>query len=95
MRYFRKSVSVFLVLVMLICVLPFGGINANAASVVTENTFQSKYNKFKSDKYPDGVIYTNNPSATGGYECFGYANEIAKYIYGSYPYIIRFGYCES
>ena len=57
---------------------------ANAANVDTAE-FNSKLASFKAEKYAHNSIYQNNPSLTGGYECFGYANELAIYIWDSYP----------
>lgn len=84
----RKILSVLLVIVLIFTAIPLGELELNVSAVteITESTFNSKYNEFKSNsKYADGNIYTNNPSGSGGYECFGYANEAAKYIFGSYP----------
>ena len=52
---------------------------------VTLNTFNEKLNAFKKNRYANNSIYKDNPSATGGEQCFGFANELAKYIFGSYP----------
>ena len=57
---------------------------ANAANVDTAE-FNSKLASFKAEKYAHNSIDQNNPSLTGGYECFGYANELAIYIWDSYP----------
>ncbi len=81
----KKLLSFFLTLVLVLSVVLLGEVTVSAATQITENTFYSRYNSFKANVYPDGKIYTNNSSNAGGTECFGYANEIAKYIYGSYP----------
>lgn len=47
-------------------------------------SFYKELNKFK-NKYPHGSIYVDNSSKTGGYQCFGFANEIGVDIFGSYP----------
>lgn len=48
-------------------------------------TFNTKLDTFKTKKYAHGSTYVDNPSLTGGYQCFGFANELAKNIFGSYP----------
>ena len=57
----------------------------NDAQDAALEEFNAKLNKFKEKKYAHGSKYKNNPSLTGGYECFGFANELALYIFGSYP----------
>ena len=53
---------------------------------VMDNAYISKkIAEFKSNRYPHNSTYRDDPNNTGGYECFGFANEIAKYIFGSYP----------
>lgn len=47
--------------------------------------FNQKLSQFKRNKYAHKSTYVNNPNLTGGYECFGFANELARYIFGSYP----------
>ncbi len=88
----KKVLSVLLVVMLVLTVIPLSAFefSVSAATEITESTFNSKYQKFKSDKYPDGSIYKNDPSSTGGYECFGYANEIAMYIFGG-KYITNYG----
>ncbi|MBQ6885179.1 MAG: dockerin type I repeat-containing protein [Clostridia bacterium] len=83
----KRLLSIILTLAIIICAVPMGSFmfKVDAATQINESVFQSKYKTFKEEKYRDGSIYVNNPSSTGGYECFGYANEIAKYIFGSYP----------
>lgn len=77
----KRIISLFLAMLMLFSVLPAGTMTASAMDV---STFNAKVEAFKS-RYPNNSTYVNNPSATGGYQCFGYANEIAKYIFGSFP----------
>ena len=60
-------------------ITPANAVNVDAAE------FNSKLASFKAEKYANNSIYQNNPRLTGGYECFGYANELAIYVWGSYP----------
>ncbi len=81
----KRILSLFLSLVLLFSILPITPIVANAATTMTESTFNSKLNTFKNNVYKNGSTYADNSSGTLGYQCFGYANYLAKYIYGSYP----------
>ncbi len=49
------------------------------------STFNSKLADFKSTRYSENSKYVDSPGTTGGYSCFGFANEIAKYMFSSYP----------
>ncbi len=71
-------VSVFLLLAM----IPMGAVSVSAAAIDLA-TFNSKLAEFKK-KYPNKSTYVDNADF-GGYECFGFANEIAEYMFGSYP----------
>ncbi|MBR3844250.1 MAG: InlB B-repeat-containing protein, partial [Clostridia bacterium] len=84
MRKIKMCLSGFLVLVMLLTLIQMGGFVVNAATVDLA-TFNSKLNSFQSQKYGNNSTYVDNPGLTGGYECFGFANELALYIFGSYP----------
>ena len=46
-------------------ITPANAVNVDAAE------FNSKLASFKAEKYAHNSIYQNNPSLTGGYECFG------------------------
>lgn len=52
---------------------------------IDENDFYTKLEEFKKNIYSNGSHYIDNPSLTGGYQCFGFANELAIYMFGSYP----------
>ncbi len=47
--------------------------------------FNSRLSTFRTVEYGNGSTYVDNPELTGGYECFGFANELAIYMFGSYP----------
>lgn len=85
----KKVLSLFLCLLMIVSIVPMGTISASAMDI---NTFNAKVESFKSTKYSNGSTYIDNPNGTGGYQCFGFANEIAKYIFGSYPTSYMGGY---
>ncbi len=54
-------------------------------SSVSLAQFNSRLKSFKKERYANGSTYIDNPKKTGGYQCFGFANELALYIFGSYP----------
>ena len=68
---------------MIIVCAVFLAVYSNAAMSIS--TFNSKLSSFRSSRYAHNSTYVDDPSNTGGYQCFGYANELAKYIFGSYP----------
>ena len=62
--------------------------NDNVSSIVL--TYNLEYvNKsiadFKNNEYAHNSTYIDDPDYTGGYESFGFVNEIARYVFGSYP----------
>lgn len=84
----KKSKLLIVLLVAVLVVALFGSTiptQIYAATSMTESTFNSKLNTFKSSVYKHGSIYQDNSSGTLGWQCFGYANYLAKYIYGSFP----------
>ncbi len=56
-----------------------------SAATVDISTFNAKLTEFQNTKYANNSVYVDNPGLTGGYECFGFANELALFIFGSYP----------
>ncbi|MDE5993911.1 MAG: hypothetical protein K2G60_00185, partial [Oscillospiraceae bacterium] len=85
----KRIISLFLAVLMIVSIVPMGTISASAMDI---NTFNAKVESFKSTRYSHNSTYTDNPNTTGGYQCFGFANEIAKYIFGSYPTSNMSGY---
>ena len=81
----KRILSLLLVVVLLISIFSALPFVANAATTMTESTFNTKMNTFKNSVYSNGSTYQDNSSSTLGYQCFGYANYLAKYIYGSFP----------
>ncbi|MBO4422749.1 MAG: dockerin type I repeat-containing protein [Clostridia bacterium] len=47
--------------------------------------FEEKLASFKRDVYANGSRYKDNAEAYRGTECYGFANQIAQYFYGSFP----------
>ncbi|MBQ7653471.1 MAG: hypothetical protein IJS17_00180, partial [Clostridia bacterium] len=80
MKKTRRILTVILAVIMLLSIVP--GVSASA---MTQSAFNSKVSSFKSTQYSNNSTYKNNPSKTGGYQCFGFANEMALYVFGSYP----------
>lgn len=77
----KKLVRLLLTLVMILTLIA----NLSVQAVADTTTFYSKLSAFKNQKYAHNSIYKDNPNLTGGSQCFGYANELALYIWGSYP----------
>lgn len=77
----KRIISLFLAILMLFSVTPMETISASAMDVVTFNT---KVTAFMNNRYANNSTYVDN-AKYGGYQCFGFANEIATYIFGSFP----------
>lgn len=77
----KRIISLFLAIMMLFSVLPAGTMTASAMEI---NTFNTKVTAFRNNRYANNSTYVNN-AKYGGYQCFGFANEIATYIFGSFP----------
>ena len=84
MSFLKKILSLIIVSVTICSTFSFFQITSNAATYVTLSQFDTALNNFKSNKYKHDSTYVDN-SSYGGYQCFGFANEIAKYIFGSFP----------
>ncbi|MBR6509508.1 MAG: SH3 domain-containing protein [Clostridia bacterium] len=81
-----KSVISFLLIVLVLLnfiIFPHSEIKTNAAAI-NLTTFNQKLTNFKT-LYPNNSIFDDEGGKYGGYECFGFANCIAKYMFGSYP----------
>ena len=80
----KKILSIFLALIIIIGIVPIAELDLQA-NAITESDFNSKLSSFKTNKYNNNSTYIDNPSKTGGYQCFGFANELALWIFDSYP----------
>lgn len=55
------------------------------ANEINLSTFNAKLTTFRNNYYDHGSVYKEDDSSSLGYQCFGYANFIARYIFGSFP----------
>jgi len=76
-RYVKKSICSIMLFFMCNVLVTYASIDLA--------TFNNRIANFRTEKYDHGSTYQNNPSLTGGETCFGFANEVALYIWGSYP----------
>lgn len=81
----KKILSAAVALLCFFSVSVFSPSKSEAATAMTEASFQTSLEKFRNTVYGEGSTYKNNVKLYGGAQCFGYANQLAKYIYGSYP----------
>ena len=81
----KKILSAAVALLCFFSVSVFSPSKSEAATAITEASFQTSLEKFRNTVYGEGSTYKNNVKLYGGAQCFGYANQLAKYIYGSYP----------
>ena len=92
-RFLKTTLSLALAFIMLAGSIPlssfdFSGltIEAEAAALTTQSQFDAKLDEFiKETKYKDKSTYENNDSSILGIQCFGFANYIARYFWGSFP----------
>lgn len=75
-----KVISLLLSIMMLVSIIPSGMITAKASKEIDITTFNERITNFRKTYY-HGKKYDNTYSK----ECFGYANHIAAYVFGSYP----------
>lgn len=78
----KKIITVLLAFALLVsnpvlCKILFSEVSAEGTSL---EFFYSKLDDFKKNKYGNNSKYVDDPVNTGGYTCFGFANEIAKHI---------------
>ena len=89
--YMRKNtqfyikITVFLLLSALIFGLLPVYSTAAGSKEMTMELFEKKLSSFKSDVYANGSHYIDNASLYRGTQCYGFANQIAQYFYGSFP----------
>ena len=79
----KRGFVILVAFVMFMVLIPSMLLPTNAATDIS--VFNSKLASFRSSRYPHESTYINDPDLTGGYQCFGFANEVALYIFGSYP----------
>ena len=85
MKKVKQIVSVMLCLLMLVAVVPVMdlGLKAEAMSL---SAFNERLEKFKNEVYGEGTTYDDSTNgSTYGWECFGFANYLTRYIFGSFP----------
>lgn len=78
----KRVLSFLLSVVLFLSIIPITNVPAQAISI---DSFNGLVSTFRSAVYPDKSTYRDDPGKTGGYQCFGFANEMALYIFGSYP----------
>ncbi|MBQ7700063.1 MAG: dockerin type I repeat-containing protein [Clostridia bacterium] len=71
---------------MIFCaVILNGSVFASSSKQMTAELFFEKLEAFKEEVYANGSKYKNREELYMGIECYGFANQIAIYFYGSYP----------
>lgn len=76
--------SAVLFAILFTLILP-AGVFAAQSKQMTSVIFAQKLESFKRDVYANGSTYVNNASVYRGTQCYGFANQIALYFYGSFP----------
>lgn len=60
-------------------------VSVQPRAIIDNQFISEKVASFRNNRYPHNSTYKDDPDNTGGYECFGFANELAKYVFGSFP----------
>ncbi len=83
---FKKLIVCTVVIAVLFAVIPGVAVSAGETSKqMTTGIFASKLESFINTVYADGSKYVNNSELYRGIQCYGFANQLAKYFYGSFP----------
>ncbi|MBO4869001.1 MAG: InlB B-repeat-containing protein [Clostridia bacterium] len=83
----KRSLLISAAALLLTAAVLFGALPLFAAAsgpVMTYALFEEKLAAFKENVYPNGSTYVDNIREFRGIQCFGFANEISKYIFGTF-----------
>ena len=81
-----KSITAFLLVTAAVfAVITSGGVFAADSKQMTAELFAQKLESFKEEVYANGSTYIDQERVYLGTQCYGFANQIAKYFYGSWP----------
>ena len=78
----KRLLSFALAFCLILAMMPTIEAESTTAPI-TNIKFNLKLKDYVENVYPSGSVYT--ASNDGGYQCFGFANNMAKTIFGSYP----------
>ncbi len=79
------KITAFLLLFAVLCGVSPVFSSAASSSEMNMTLFEEKLASFKADVYANGSHYVDDAAKYRGTQCYGFANQIAIYFYGSYP----------
>lgn len=82
--WYKRFLSILITVIIFVGVMPLVSLPVSATTMDI-NTFSTKLETFKTTIYNNGDKYKDNSPDTYGKECFGYANYLANFIFGSFP----------
>ena len=81
-----QKVIIFTVLIALLCTaLLTGTVSGAQSKEMNTSLFYAKLAEFEETVYANGSKYKDNAKEYSGIQCYGFANQISKYIFGSFP----------
>ena len=83
--FFYRIAVIFAVSAVVFAAVFSAGAFAAQSKQMTRQLFYEKLEAFKEDVYANGSRYKDRESEYMGIQCYGFANQIAKYFYGSWP----------
>ena len=84
-QFSRRITAVLLITAVVFAVIPAGGVFAAESKQMTMELFEQKLESFKNNVYADGSKYIDQERVYLGIQCYGFANQISQYFYGSWP----------
>ena len=78
-----RITAVFAAVLLVMTALPYGVFAAS--SDMTKPLFEERLASFRENVYANGSTYVDNVPEYRGSQCFGFANQISKYVFGSFP----------
>ena len=84
--YTLQKIIVFTVLIAVLCgTILTGTVIGTSSKEMTAGLFEAKLAGFIANVYANGSRYIDKEEEYSGIQCYGFANQLTKYIYGSFP----------
>lgn len=81
----QKITALFVLTAVLSAVILSGSAFSAQSKQMTTQLFAEKLDAFKQNVYANGSTYVDDMETYRGTQCYGFANQIAQYFYGSFP----------
>ncbi|MBP5605814.1 MAG: hypothetical protein J6X60_09780, partial [Ruminiclostridium sp.] len=81
-----KNITAITVLIAALCgVVMTGTVIGAQSKEMNSQLFYARLAEFQENVYANGSKYKDNAKEFSGIQCYGFANEISKYLFGSFP----------